>query len=181
MVVFVVCVAHAGLYWIHHMRIMSTSLAWVMLIETDRLLQEHASLLTVLTPHFFLKAGTHQAGFKELSATKANGVVALCRQHLEQKVALEHTTHGLQQTNTCILCLESLNVRGCLTNIQSYSLFHPEVCAWYWAAQNDQPLASLAKDCPPPGYYVISFVFVFIYILFTVFATIVFKFWTRKI
>ncbi len=37
------------------------------------------------------KAGTHQADFKELASTKADGVVALCLQCQDQKTVLEHT------------------------------------------------------------------------------------------
>ncbi len=49
------------------------------------------------------KAGTHQADFKELSVMKADGVVALRLQHLNQKSALEHTTCKLTRAFcTCV-------------------------------------------------------------------------------
>ncbi len=41
---------------------------------------------------YTLMARTHQADFKELAVTKANGVVTPRRQCLDQKAALEHTT-----------------------------------------------------------------------------------------
>ncbi len=44
-----------------------------------------------------LKAGTHQADFKELAATKADGVVASRRQRRTKKLR-SNTLHRLQPT-----------------------------------------------------------------------------------
>ncbi len=44
-----------------------------------------------------VKAGTHQADFKELAATKADGVVASCRQRRTKKLR-SNTPHRLQPT-----------------------------------------------------------------------------------
>ncbi len=51
----------------------------------------------------YLKAGTHQADFKELAATKADSVMASHQQCLDQKAALEHTA---QTTTDCKLTRE---------------------------------------------------------------------------
>ncbi len=52
-----------------------------------------------------IKAGTHQADFKELAATKANGVVASRRQRRTKKAALEHTAQTTADGKlTCAFC-----------------------------------------------------------------------------
>ncbi len=52
-----------------------------------------------------LKAGTHQADFKELATTKADGVVASRQLRLDQKAVLEHTTQTTADSNlTHVLC-----------------------------------------------------------------------------
>ncbi len=77
------------------------------------------SFRTIILMNKHVKAGTHQADFKELASTKANSVVYLRRQHLNKKAVLEHTaqtTAGLQ-TSMCVLCLRERQGRILRTGI----------------------------------------------------------------
>ncbi len=55
-----------------------------------------STVLSLLSSRL-LKAGTHQANFKELAAVKADGVVASCRQRRPKKLHV-NTPHRLQPT-----------------------------------------------------------------------------------
>ncbi len=96
--------------WVSHCIIYSTDL----FKNTDLLRNATMCCLESCNGNLWqnIKAGIHQADFKELAATKADGFVTLCRQLLDKKAALEHnaqTTADCKLTCAFCSCMRGIN------------------------------------------------------------------------